>query len=1031
MKQILQGLLTIILLFFSPQLVYATNLAQQTQGWNDELNAWQIIQELGSNLSGPLGSFTFRVSTSVPNSQQFNFIAENTQIYDFDLGPMATAVARGCNTDNSPNGTRGLIFNTEGVPVGYEDVTIDFSCNNFNLISGHRYLIAISSANVWGTMLFAGASYGPGGSYSTDLFPLGGVRYQLWDWTYNREICSPTWYVWGDTNPHPYSQCDIWTSPKDDIYFVLSDSSYQPPVPTPSKTPLIFIPGIGGSEFKSTQDFTSDIRDCGTSAPISYKNNDIIWVNKIIAGLSSCDDYLDVLKLQNDGSTPEYPQISLSNTIFQDSYKDVINFLQENGYELNKTLFIFPYDWRKDLSLTSEPLNNLITSIKLQTNSQKVDLVAHSMGGLVAKNYISDSSQASSVRKLVTLGTPYLGSVKLLKALQYGDYFGEAYILGGLSINPNEIKDIIQNFPGAFDLMPSQTYYKFYNDNTEELPKPFRDDSDIDHNNITGSLNFGQIRELLNNFNHNIPLFDLADNFHSQIDQIWQTTTNGVDISLIVGSGQPTLLQIHEQNKIKFHFDIDTGLQVNKREEIFGNGDGTVPLYSASLANESLSFAGPSKIYYSNQEHGNLVNRNTGPALFLLKNLLEDKNELPVGIQTKPYKLNGKAIIIQSPVELNIYDQLGNHTGPTSSGHFETNIPGSKYDTLGSSKHIWLPNEGQYIIKLSATDNGSFDLKIRDFKNDKNTGLILFKDIALTTATQGQMDFDTNNSTPILKIDTNGDGIIDNQYTASATLIGTDQQSPETEIQLNAIQGSNNWFKSDVTVTLNAQDGGASGSGILKTEYSLDNGQTIQEYTSPFSLTKEGITKLQVKSTDKAGNEEYPAKTIEIKIDKTPPEAKAIYNLDSQDFEILGTDNLTNTQATSSANTHYINDEAGNTTQLQLKSKDKEGQEEKEKNDENKLQLRSISYNNSEPIKFLENQLTFKLKLAHKLATLKELEQQLKIEKQIKVEGNYSSKNDQTKLEVKQSEGKKQELIKSGIVLLQLLTKQGQLEAKY
>lgn len=124
----------------------------------------------------------------------------------------------------------------------------------------------------------------------------------------------------------------------------------------------------------------------------------------------------------------------------------------------------------------------------------------------------------------------------------------------------------------------------------------------------------------------------------------------------------------------------------------------------------------------------------------------------------------------------------------------------------------------------------------------------------------------------MLNLDANGDDVKDLQVSATSTLEGAaayDQTPPKTTIALDGIKGNNGWYKSDVTVTLNTEDE-SSGSGILKTEYSLDNGHTIQVYTIPFTLSQEGTNKLKFRSIDKAGNEEI-AHEIEIKIDKTPP----------------------------------------------------------------------------------------------------------------------------------------------------------------
>ena len=155
--------------------IQAVSIAEQTQ-FNASLDVWQVIQELGNNLSGTAESFTFRVSTIKPDLNQFNFIALNTKIYDKDAGN--AVVAQGCiNSASDP--LSGLTFTTTNVPSGYKDVTIDLSCNNYNFTSGHRYLIFISNANMGnsgsGLILFAATSYG--NNPNLDYFTSGGVKF--------------------------------------------------------------------------------------------------------------------------------------------------------------------------------------------------------------------------------------------------------------------------------------------------------------------------------------------------------------------------------------------------------------------------------------------------------------------------------------------------------------------------------------------------------------------------------------------------------------------------------------------------------------------------------------------------------------------------------------------------------------------------------------------------------------------------------------------------------------------------------------
>ncbi|MBD0379927.1 discoidin domain-containing protein [Paenibacillus sedimenti] len=74
------------------------------------------------------------------------------------------------------------------------------------------------------------------------------------------------------------------------------------------------------------------------------------------------------------------------------------------------------------------------------------------------------------------------------------------------------------------------------------------------------------------------------------------------------------------------------------------------------------------------------------------------------------------------------------------------------------------------------------------------------------------------------------------------------------------------WKNTDVTVTLTATD---NESGILQTFYSV-NEATYKE-GSIVNITEEGIHKINYYSADKSGNEET-VKSVEVKIDKTPPQ---------------------------------------------------------------------------------------------------------------------------------------------------------------
>src|SRR5260221_9230418 len=169
--------------------------------------------------------------------------------------------------------------------------------------------------------------------------------------------------------------------------------------PLPLK-PLIFIPGAMGSEFQANQNFTSSVPDCNNpGSNYSFLKGDTIWVADNSTVLndygSSCSNMLDVLQLQGDGQTAAYSQVGLSGMPSRLVYNDGTNnstlpYLQQRGYTLNQNLFVFPFDWRKDIDGNMTALNNAINQIiaTASAGTTQVDILSHSIVGLIARDYI-------------------------------------------------------------------------------------------------------------------------------------------------------------------------------------------------------------------------------------------------------------------------------------------------------------------------------------------------------------------------------------------------------------------------------------------------------------------------------------------------------------------------------------------------------------------------------------------------------------------------------------------------------------------
>jgi hypothetical protein len=85
-----------------------------------------------------------------------------------------------------------------------------------------------------------------------------------------------------------------------------------------------------------------------------------------------------------------------------------------------------------------------------------------------------------------------------------------------------------------------------------------------------------------------------------------------------------------------------------------------------------------------------------------------------------------------------------------------------------------------------------------------------------------------------------------------------------------APDGQDEWYVTPVTVTLDADDNGAS--GVASTRYSLDGG-AWSDYTAPFVVPTDGPHVVQYAATDVAGNVEA-TKSLAFKIDATAPQSR-------------------------------------------------------------------------------------------------------------------------------------------------------------
>ncbi|MDN5270919.1 alpha/beta fold hydrolase [Chloroflexus sp. MS-CIW-1] len=157
---------------------------------------------------------------------------------------------------------------------------------------------------------------------------------------------------------------------------------------------------------------------------------------------------------------------------FVDYGKTLLQTFTQAGYRRNRDLFVAFYDWRKPVEESAR--NYLVPWIdraKKAAGADKVILIGHSMGGLVARSYIQSSAYRNDVDRLITLGTPHRGSAEAYTAWAgaephadetlrtiFAVYLWYLRHAHPLQTELDPVKTIHTQVPGVRDLLPIDDY---------------------------------------------------------------------------------------------------------------------------------------------------------------------------------------------------------------------------------------------------------------------------------------------------------------------------------------------------------------------------------------------------------------------------------------------------------------------------------------------------------------------------------------------------------------------------------------------
>ncbi|MFA6526553.1 MAG: hypothetical protein WCT26_04045 [Candidatus Buchananbacteria bacterium] len=422
------------------------------------------------------------------------------------------------------------------------------------------------------------------------------------------------------------------------------------------------------------------------------------------------------------------------------TYDDLWYALIAAGFKSGETLFDFPYEWRKSNVITAQLLKAKIVATKAACvpsetiDCSKVDLIAHSMGGIVARQYIASADYGNDVDQLIFIATPHKGSPKTYLMWE-GGYLGS-------ELNNQLLKMIliheskkVTRISGDIGLV---TYIQDYNiDPVKELLPIYP----YIYDEVAGQVRYYPNGYPVNQFLENLNSAENLARLKSDVrvtNIIGNTGGDTITGYNIVDSTEP--LPLWADGMPKNFYGDKSGI-------LTGNGDGTVP----AISNNDFLDLEPIVI---NQDHGKAVSY---AQVEIIKELTGTKPATEIHNDYSIFSL--LMISLRCPADIEIIAPDGKRLGfdaLSSSTLWE--IPDGYYyrstdESLPEYAIIPNPQPGNYQVRLIGTDSGG-DYTVGASYFDSSTSTETeYSGVILSGQNQAlDFDFTASTSSPVMAI---------------------------------------------------------------------------------------------------------------------------------------------------------------------------------------------------------------------------------------------------------------------------------------